>query len=124
MTSRRGVVVATRWIFALLLFAFSVGAHARDRGQFAASSAETKAWFDSLKSLNGPCCSDADGTALSDVDWEARGDHYRVRVDGEWIDVPDSALVKVPNRIGKTMVWPFYLQGRPQIRCFMPGSMT
>ncbi|MCA1430981.1 MULTISPECIES: hypothetical protein [unclassified Bradyrhizobium] len=25
---------------------------------------------------------------------------------------------------GRTMVWPYYVNGRPKIRCFMPGSMT
>ena len=38
-----------------------------------------KQWFDSLKSGKGPCCSDADGYALSDVDWESGNGHYRVR---------------------------------------------
>ena len=34
-----------------------------------------KQWFDSLKSGKGPCCSDADGYALSDVDWESGNGH-------------------------------------------------
>ncbi|WP_109141786.1 hypothetical protein [Bradyrhizobium sp. SUTN9-2] len=25
---------------------------------------------------------------------------------------------------GRTMVWPYYVNGRPKIRCFMPDSMT
>jgi hypothetical protein len=29
-----------------------------------------------------------------------------------------------PNRAGRTMVWPYYINGRTLIRCFMPGSMT
>ena len=46
-----------------------VASEARDRGQFAKSTPEIKAWFDSLKSGKGfLCCSDADGTAVSDVD--------------------------------------------------------
>ncbi len=54
--------------------------HARDRGQFANSSPEIKAWFEGLRSGKGPCCSDADGTAISDADWESKDGHYRVRV--------------------------------------------
>ncbi len=51
-----------------------VASEARDRGQFAKSTPEMKAWFDSLKSGKGfLCCSDADGTAVSDVDWEIKG---------------------------------------------------
>jgi hypothetical protein len=45
-----------------------------------------KGWFESLHSRKGPCCSDADGTALSDVDWEAKDGHYRVRIEGQWWD--------------------------------------
>lgn len=119
--------------YALVLLAFVIlagamigarYAHARDvDGRFANSP--LKPWFDSLRSRGGsPCCSDADGTALADVDWESNDGHYRVRIDGQWIDVPDDTVITEPNRAGRTMVWPFYLNGRPTIRCFMPGSMT
>jgi hypothetical protein len=77
-----------------------------------------------LKSGKGPCCSDADGTAVSDVDWQSGNGHYRVRLDGEWIDVPDEAVISEPDRIGRTMVWPIRGYLGPTIRCFMPGSMT
>jgi hypothetical protein len=98
--------------------------HARDNGRFAGADPELKAWFDSLRSGQGPCCSDADGTALSDVDWESKSGHYRVRLEGEWVDVPDDAVITVPNRVGRTMVWPMYRDGKMTPRCFMPGSMT
>ena len=85
-------------------------------------------WFEGLRSGKGPCCSDADGTALSDVDWESKDGHYRVRIEDQWWDVPDEAVIKEPNRVGRTMVWPVYVSpsGGPvriDIRCFMPGSM-
>jgi hypothetical protein len=83
-----------------------------------------KQWFDSLRSGKGPCCSDADGSAVSDVDWESKDGHYRVRVDGEWHDVPDDAVITEPNRVGRTMVWPIRGYYGLSIRCFMPGSMT
>lgn len=108
-------------------------AHARDLdGRFAASP--LKPWFDSLRSGKGPCCSDADGYALSDVDWQSRDGHYRVRspisndpADKQsmiWVDVPEEALITEPNRAGRTMVWPIWGYQGPSIRCFMPGSMT
>jgi hypothetical protein len=97
---------------------------ARDRGQFASSTPELKAWFDSLRSGKGPCCSDADGSAVSDVDWESNAGHYKVRLDGAWFDVPDEAVITVPNRVGRTMVWPIQGSSGTLIRCFMPGSMT
>jgi hypothetical protein len=83
-----------------------------------------KQWFDSLKSGKGPCCSDADGSAVSDVDWESRGGHYRVRIEGEWFDVPEDAVITEPNRAGRTMVWPIKGYLGLTIRCFIPGSMT
>jgi len=52
------------------------------------------------------------------------GGPYSVRLDGEWIDVPDEAVITEPNRIGRTMVWPLRGYLGLTIRCFMPGSMT
>jgi hypothetical protein len=98
-------------------------AHARDPdGRYANSP--LKQWFDQLKSGKGPCCSDADGSAVSDVDWESRDGHYRVRIEGEWVDVPEDAVITEPNRVGRTMVWPIKGYLGLTIRCFMPGSMT
>ena len=78
---------------AMLVVLVSPLGHARDLdGRYANSP--LKQWFDSLKSGKGPCCSDADGSALADVDWESKGGHYRVRLDGQCIDVPDEAIVE------------------------------
>ncbi|HMF76441.1 MAG TPA: hypothetical protein VK604_12325 [Bryobacteraceae bacterium] len=95
---------------------------ARDDGRYANSP--LKPWFDSLKSGKGPCCSDADGTAVADPDWESKDGHYRVQIDGEWYDVPDDAVLTGPNRDGRTIVWPFHGYQGLMIRCFIPGSMT
>jgi hypothetical protein len=118
--------VSLRVVSALLLLAFAASAsHARDPdGRYAAQNPELHKWFDSLRSGKGPCCSDADGSAVSDVDWETANGHYRVRLDGEWVDVPDEAVITEPNRIGRTMVWPIRGYLGVSIRCFMPGSMT
>jgi len=109
---------------AFLMAAISPLGHARDRGQFGNSTPEMKAWFDGLRSGKGPCCSDADGSAVSDVDWETHDGHYRVRIDGQWVDVPDEAVITEPNRIGRTMVWPIRGYMGLTVRCFLPGSMT
>ena len=84
-----------------------------------------KPWFDHLASGRGLCCSMADGETVSDPDWESKDGHYRVRLEGAWIDVPDDAVITVPNLFGRTMVWPVRYEGNGvAIRCFMPGSMT
>lgn len=109
-------------VLALLLLITICGtATARDDARYASSP--LKPWFDSLKSGRGPCCSDADGSVVGDVDWDTLNGHYRVRLQGQWIDVPEDAVIKEPNRIGRTMVWPIYRDGKPIVRCFMPGSM-
>lgn len=97
---------------------------ARDDGRWASTSPELKKWFDRLASKRGPCCSDADGFVLSDVDWESKDGRYRVRLDGQWHDVPDDAVITEPNRVGRTMIWPIKHPNSVHIRCFMPGAMT
>lgn len=101
---------------------------ARDDGRYAGSPLHD--WFEGLRSGKGPCCSDADGTAVSDPDWSMEGNRYRVRLMGRWFDVPDEAVITEPNRAGKTMVWPVWrydggeVAGLLMIRCFMPGPET
>ncbi|WP_247386359.1 MULTISPECIES: hypothetical protein [unclassified Bradyrhizobium] len=106
--------------FGLAVLATSAAAH--DDGRFANSP--LKPWFESLQAGSGKCCTDADGYMVADVDWESDRGRYRVRIDDAWVEVPDGALVTGPNRFGRTMVWKHYLDGRPQVRCFMPGSMS
>src|SRR5947207_6950424 len=88
------------FILGMLVAGFVGAVQARDDGRY--SQSPLKPWFDSLKSGKGPCCSDADGFAVSDPDWESRNGHYVVRIDNEWIDVPDDAVIKEPNRVGRT----------------------
>jgi len=112
MRNLRAILVAVPTLLATGLVS------ARDDGRYANSP--LKPWFDSLRSGRGLCCSDADGVAVSDPDWDSKEGHFRVRLHGEWIDVPDDAVITEPNRAGRTMVWPL---GKT-IRCFLPGSMT
>jgi hypothetical protein len=94
---------------------------ARDDGRYANSP--LKSWFDRLASGNGLCCSFADGFRVDDVDWDTQDGHYRVRLNGEWIVVPDNAVVSEPNMFGPAVVWPYMgTDGQTQIRCFLPGT--
>jgi len=83
-------------------------------------------WYQSLKSGRGPCCDGpgVDAYSLADVDWESKNGRYRVRIEGQWYDVPPDAVLTVPNLDGRTIVWPIKGWGGLTIRCFMPGSMT
>ncbi len=83
-------------------------------------------WYQGLKTKLGPCCDGPgkDATYLADKDWETKDGHYRVYIEGEWIDVPDNAVLNEPNLDGRTLVWTYRMNGRPAVRCFIPGSMT
>lgn len=86
---------------------------------------ELDGWYAHLRNKHGiPCCDGSDAARVEDADWESHDGHYRVRLDGQWVDVPDEAVVEEPNKDGRTLVWPFYVNGMPAVRCFLPGSMT
>jgi hypothetical protein len=98
-------------------------ARARDDGSHAGEPLH--GWFDNLASGKGLCCSFADGVSIEDVDWQVVDGRYQVRLHGEWIDVPDAALVTEPNLFGPAVVWPYMdSEGAMQIRCFIPGAGT
>ena len=110
-----------KYVFLALALTLTA-ANARDLdGRYANSP--LRSWFDSLKSERGMCCSFADGLTVEDPDVDMAGGHYRVRIDGVWYDVPDEALVTVPNRFGRPVVWPYKdSEGKVQIRCFIAGA--
>jgi hypothetical protein len=99
-------------------------AAARDiEGRYGKLDPKMHEWFEHLQSGKGPCCADADGQAVLDSDWEVVGNHYRVFLDGQWLDVPDDAVLTQPNLCGRTVVWPIKTFAGMTIRCFLPGSM-
>lgn len=107
-------------IGAFLLLFSPARAHMHDRP-------DLDEWFNGLKSDGGyPCCSQVDGSTVSDVDWDttvvAGKLHYRVRVEGMWIVVTDEEVVKQPNRYGTALVWVYHVDTKPMVRCFMPGA--
>lgn len=110
-----------RLVLIAMIASIAVPALAGDTGQFAGSP--LKPWFDKLSSSKGLCCSFADGTRVEEADWDTKDGHYRVHVDGQWIIVPDAAVVTEPNRYGPAVVWPYQdTNGKTQIRCFLPGA--
>jgi hypothetical protein len=88
-------------------------------------------WFDSLQNKAGLyCCAKADGHPLDESEWDIKDNHYRVVVNGEWMVVPDDAVLSGPNKFGKAIVWLWPSReiaewgggGSNLIRCFIPGS--
>ena len=120
----RGIPAAMRITiaFAALILALPAAAHMPDRP-------DLNSWFASLKSSGGdPCCSYSDSTLVKEGDWDTVCDHdrchYRVLLDGWWVDVPERAVIREPNRYGAALVWPWRDGGKWMIRCFIPGAGT
>jgi len=95
--------------------------------QFAESTADVQDWAHHLKSRGGGmCCSGADGQP-AEAEWDNDQGHYRVKIEGKWIDVPDEAVIKEPNKFGYAVVWWYKIwmgtgDLQPAVRCFIPGA--
>ena len=84
--------------FFITLLTLSHSAQAADHGQLGPTSPEIKAWANSLDNTLGEvCCSTADGWKPEEVEYEMKDNKYRVKIDGEWYDVPPYAVIKRPN---------------------------
>jgi hypothetical protein len=101
-------------VLTICLLLLPLVAYARDDGRYADNP--LKPWFDSLKSKNGFCCSEADGAP---TEYDLREDQYWVPIDGVWTAVPQEAVITEPNKLGRAMLW---LTNQRKIRCFLPAS--
>ena len=119
---RRLVIIAV--VFTIAMLAVAGWALAHDHGR------NLGGWYKDLKAGNGLlCCNGDDFIGIADPDWESREGRYRVRIEGQWWDVPDEAVIKEANHDGRTLVWPVYERAlggvlNVKIRCFLPGAMT
>jgi hypothetical protein len=75
----------------LFLLLFCGPALARDDGRYASSP--LKEWFNHLASGKGLCCAFADGYVVEDPDWKSSHSHYQVRIENEWVDVAEDAVI-------------------------------
>lgn len=130
MTAETKATLQAAIILAALI-AFMFATHAADTdGRYAQSP--NREWVKSLHSPAGSwCCDISDGHALVDADWEVilltvkpPITHYRVRIEGNWIDVPSDAVIPEPNKIGQTIVWFVHQNGKPVVTCFLPGALS
>jgi len=110
----------------LLIVAPVTKTPARDNGQYSNSDPALRQWVHGLKDKSGHgCCETADGHP-AEYEWDIAGNRYRVRIEGEWYDVPVEAVIEEPNKLGYATVWywtTWELDGRAtyHIRCFLPG---
>ena len=105
-----------------LLSSAPFAAMAFDNGQYNDVPSDIRAWFKTVRSPRGvPCCDIADGHR---TDYEMRADnHFWVPINGEWMIVPDEAIVSNDgNPTGDAVVWYTIYNGTVYIRCFVPGG--
>jgi hypothetical protein len=107
-------------------------------------------WLRTLYSKSrGSCCDSSEAETMADPDWKyasefknSECEHSRnannqpivfcVRLqnpynpdDWRWWDVPDGAVVELPNRAGPALIWLVWEgSAEPYIRCFLPGSLS
>lgn len=113
-TSR--TIIAALAIALLIAMAYSAFAHDPERP-------DLDHWYMSLHSKHGtPCCDISDAHAVAVDDWKTEDGHYKVKIDNNWQDVPDEAVIDAPNLAGKALVWFGYKSTK--INCFMAGPMT
>jgi len=75
---------------------------ARDDGRYAGSP--LKPWSIPSKAVRD-CVARMRTVLPSRIPTGIKDGHYRVRLEGEWVMVPDDAVITEPNRAGRTMVW-------------------
>ena len=119
--ARTTAIVVARMAGIAALMALSLPALGRDTTNFGQTlSPDVQEWVRGLRGVNNiSCCDDADGI---DPVWETHGTGYRVQFHGDWLRVEPDALLSIPNRLGVARAWIGYsADGRPYVRCFIPG---
>jgi hypothetical protein len=75
---------------------------------------------------SGPSTNEKKHLRFDEGEWDIKDNKYRVFIQGEWIVVPDHAVISGPNKFGKAIVWFIgSWEGNDaisRIRCFIPGS--
>jgi hypothetical protein len=122
-----GASVSLLALALLMIIMLPPRAHAHDHDR-----PDLTEWYQTLKG-KGLCCdgSQTEVRHLSEVQWRTSDGHYQVYINqfmdnsGEfmWVDVPDDAVIKEPNKDGRPTVWPIW-GIKPNVRCFMPGMLS
>jgi hypothetical protein len=92
-----------------------------DRGQYKDVPEEIRAWFKSVIGPSGvPCCDISDGHRTR---YDMREGAYYVPIDGRWVPVPRTAVIRdAGNPIGDAVVWYARYGENVVIRCFVPAN--
>jgi hypothetical protein len=126
------------WVAAVVLFfAVALGgvscARAADVGRIPPNMPpEVRAWFKAVHGRNGvPCCDIANGHRTAWRGGKSGGYEVPITVVGaagdvqfdDWVPVPPEAVTyDAGNPVGEAVVWYSIYDGKPFIRCFVPGG--
>src|SRR5262249_27600577 len=101
--------------------ALASAAFAFDNGQYEDIPAGIRAWFRNVLAPNGgPCCDISDGHR---TEYDVRGGAYWVPIEGEWMLVPERAIIRnAGNPVGQAVVWYVHHRGAIIISCFVPAD--
>lgn len=118
---KRGCVA----LFFILLLALAIVIPRLARADYdGPTTPEIKAWFRTVQNAVGEyCCDGSEVSHVSDYQW--RGDHFDVIVDGVTYRVPPKAVSKEVNRLGDGLVWWYpkdATRDEKSLRCFLRGT--
>ena len=124
-----GTVTGVLLIFGVVVVLLALVAYAWPQGEDHKLT-ERQKFFQGLmnKKTGTRCCNNFNGHPPEAV-WDIDGNHYKVMIEGQWVDVPDDALIDKPNLYGGAVVWYWTstdVKGEKtfHIRCFLPGTMS
>jgi len=97
------------------------GALAFDDGRYENMPPDIRNWFRNVLAPNGlPCCDISDGHR---TDYDVRNGAYWVPIEGEWMEVPDRAVIHgARNPVGQGVVWYVHQRDSIVISCFVPAD--
>jgi hypothetical protein len=96
-------------------------AFAFDNGQYNDVPPDIRAWFRNVLAPNGvPCCDISDGHR---TEYDVRDGAYWVPIDGEWMLVPERAIIRnAGNPVGEAVDWYVHHRGAIINSCFVPAD--
>src|ERR1700749_129814 len=91
-------------VMTVLWAALVTAAQAVDRGQFENVPDDVRSWFKAqISPIGVPCCDISDGHR---TEYDVRNGAYWVPIEGEWMLVPERAVIRDRgNPVGHAVVW-------------------
>ena len=95
-----------------------------DPGRYGSAANDFKSWIEGLSCHdNIPCCPYADAITPEKVSRDMGTHRYQIQIGGNWVPVPEVAVINGPNPFGRAVVWLEFhgLTGDAHVVCFLPS---